>query len=100
MLVLGCLAALVVAYAYLTFFSNKGTPPDLVTTDDQTSSVSQGLLVTLSNLHTIRLDATIFTNPVFLSLNDFGVTIPPENVGRPNPFAPFSSAGSAPAKAK
>ena len=28
------------------------------------------------------------TDPVFASLTDFGVTIPPQNAGRRNPFAP------------
>lgn len=49
---------------------------------------SQSLLTTLSNLRTMRLDTTIFEDPLFRSLSDFGVTIPPEPVGRRNPFAP------------
>ena len=60
----------------------------LLTTNDGTSPLSQEILLTLGQLHTIRLDPAIFTDPVFASLTDFGVTIPPQNAGRRNPFAP------------
>ncbi|KKW42875.1 MAG: hypothetical protein UY93_C0007G0004 [Parcubacteria group bacterium GW2011_GWA1_56_13] len=60
----------------------------LLTTNDGTSPLSQEILLTLGQLHTIRLDPAIFTDPVFASLTDFGVTIPPQQAGRRNPFAP------------
>jgi hypothetical protein len=60
-----------------------------VVAQDDTSRISRDLIVTLSNLNTIRLDDSIFTDPVFLSLSDFGVQIPLQPVGRRNPFAPF-----------
>jgi hypothetical protein len=82
------IALLLVVYVYFTYFSGSSSAPTLTTTDT-TSTVSQNLLVTLQNLHTIKLDNTIFTNPVFISLTDFGVTIPLENVGRRNPFLPL-----------
>ena len=89
LLTLGGAVALVAAFGYFTFFSD-GSPQELVSSsDDALSSVSRDLIVTLSNLHTLRLDETLFDDPVFLSLSDFGVTIPPENVGRLNPFAPL-----------
>ncbi len=60
----------------------------LLTTTDGTSPLSQEILITLGQLHTIRLDPAVFTDPVFASLSDFGVTIPPQQAGRRNPFAP------------
>ena len=60
----------------------------LLTTTEGTSPLSQEILTTLGQLHTIKLEPAIFTDPVFVSLNDFGVTIPPQNAGRRNPFAP------------
>jgi hypothetical protein len=88
MLTFGGLVVLIVALIYFMFFS--GSPEEaVVVTQDQTSSISRDLIITLSNLSTIRLDDSIFTDPVFLSLSDFGVQIPLQNVGRRNPFAPF-----------
>ena len=80
-------------WAYFTFFSSESG--ELLSTTEVTSPVSQELLVTLSNLRTIRLDETIFEDVVFISLSDFGVTIPLQTIGRRNPFAPIgSSTGS------
>ncbi len=64
----------------------------LISTGDSSSSpASQKLLTSLTSLSTITLDSSIFTDPVFVSLTNFGVVIPPENVGRHNPFASFGN---------
>lgn len=75
-------------WAYFTYFSGSTSEP--LTTQD--ANISGNLLITLGSLHTIRLDNSIFTDPVFLSLSDFGTTIPPQASGRGNPFAPLGSA--------
>jgi len=67
-----------------------------------TSGATGGdLLGILSDLQQIKLDGTIFTDPVFQNLTDFSVEIPPEPISRPNPFLPIGqdvgSASSAPA---
>ena len=75
------------------------TPPLSSSADSGAASVSKELLVTLTNLRTIRLDDSIFSDPSFISLADYGVTIPPQPVGRRNPFAPlpmFSPGGASP----
>jgi len=80
----GAVLILTLAYYLWTSAGNSA----LLTTNDGTSPLSQEILITLGQLHTIRLDPAIFTDPVFASLTDFGVTIPPQNAGRRNPFAP------------
>ena len=80
----GAVLVLTLAYYLWTSAGNSA----LLTTNDGTSPLSQEILTTLGQLHTIRLDPAIFTDPVFASLTDFGVTIPPQNAGRRNPFAP------------
>jgi hypothetical protein len=77
-------------YTFTSSGGNSGSSALLNTSDVSNSAASQQLLVTLANLHTIRLDGTIFNDPVYLSLTDYGVVIAPENVGRRNPFVPFS----------
>lgn len=80
--------------AYYGFSASGGGSTALLSSDAQAPSTeSQQLLVILANLKTIQLDPSVFSDPVFLSLTDFGVVISQEDVGRRNPFAPFSSTG-------
>ncbi len=88
-------------FVYMNFFSGSSSSAALLTSDeDTTSPVSKNLLLVLNNLHTIKLDSAIFSSPAFQSLTNFGVEIPPENVGRRNPFEPLSGYKAAPAGAK
>lgn len=85
----GIAVALLCIWAYFTFFSS-GEGSSAVLIDEQVSTpLSQDILATLSSLHVIKLDGSIFTDPVFTSLTDYGVSIPPETAGRRNPFAPI-----------
>lgn len=83
------LAALGVLYY---FYSSGDSAPLLTSSEQEEGPVSQEILATLNNLRTIRLNDAIFEDPLFLSLSDFGVTIPPIAAGRRNPFAPVGSA--------
>ena len=83
------LLALVGVWVYFTYFSGGGSSASTVLTTNDTSPLSQDILTTLSSLQIIKLDSTIFTNPVFTSLTDYGVAIPAQNAGRRNPFAPL-----------
>jgi hypothetical protein len=83
-----CVAAVAALVIYVMYFS--GGSSATLSSSSSVSTASQNILVTLQDLNTIKLDDSIFTNPVFLSLTDFGVTIPLENVGRSDPFAPLA----------
>ena len=88
--VYGGLFVIAAVIVYFMFFSGNSDDALLTTTaEDPTSQVSRDLLVTLSSLNVIRLDETLFKDPVFVSLSDFGVIIPLQPVGRRNPFAPL-----------
>ena len=86
----GALVLLLLLFGYFMFFSGDSSTPAL-TSSDSDSPLSSDLLVTLQNLHSITLNNAIFTDPVFVTLSDFGVSIPPDNVGRRNPFAPLDT---------
>ena len=88
--ILGGLAAIVVVGLGYYLWSGSGSAP-LLSTTAEISPGSEEVLVTLGKLHTIKLDPSLFTDPVFVSLSDFGVTIPPQNAGRRNPFAPLGT---------
>src|SRR3989338_5103866 len=85
MVVIGVVVA---ALAVLYYFYSTGSSSELLTAESQPSPVSQEILATLGNLRTIRLDNSVFKDPLFLSLSDFGVTIPPAAAGRPHPLSP------------
>jgi len=65
-------------------------PQEELTTTSVESGVDKDLVSTLLQLRTVSLTGTIFSDPAFQSLQDFGTQIIPEPVGRPNPFTPAS----------
>lgn len=76
----------------------RGTPaPDTLLVTETAAAPNEAerdLVATLLQLRTVTLDGTIFSDPAFQSLLDYGIDIVPEPVGRANPFAPLS--GTAP----
>lgn len=84
------------AVAYKTYMT--GNSSDIVTTAESDVSGEQ-VLIALNRLRAVSFDTAIFSDPVFVSLVDFGTVIAPQPVGRPNPFAPiggrFQSSSSA-----
>ena len=48
---------------------------------------------TLTDLQSVSLDAPIFKNPAFITLQDFSRQIVPEPIGRHDPFAPLTPTG-------
>jgi hypothetical protein len=80
----------------------SATPASFVSADTQslpigfgaitpTSNVgaSNNLISVLSGLRTITLDGSLFQDPSFLGLQDFGIPLQEEPVGRYNPFLPI-----------
>ena len=88
---MGGLAVAVVAALGYYWWSTGSSTPLLLSSGDGTSPLSQEILATLGQLGSIKLDPAIFTDPVFASLTDFGVTLPPQQAGRRNPFAPVGT---------
>ena len=73
-------------------FSEETPSNSLITTKDLSgvSPADRSLVDTLLQLRAVSLSGTIFSDPAFVSLQDFGTQVIPEPVGRPNPFAPVS----------
>lgn len=94
--ILGGIAAVAVLGLGYYVWSSSSEGPLLSSAPGIASPISQEILATLGQLHTIKLDPAIFTNPAFVSLTDFGVTIPPQNAGRRNPFSPVGSVSTQP----
>lgn len=77
-------------------YSSSGSSALLTSSEEATSPLSQEILTVLGELRTITLDPALFSDPVFVSLTDFGVTIPPQQAGRRNPFAPVGAPSATP----
>lgn len=92
----GIAGVVVLALGYYLWTS--GGDSSLLTTTESTSPLSQEILVTLGQLQTITLDPAVFTDPVFVSLNNFSSVIPPQQAGRRNPFAPIGGPSNIPVK--
>ncbi len=80
-------------------FSQNAAPEPLLTTVSTSSGsptkegADQELVATLLTLRAVTLSGTIFQDPAFTNLRDFGTTIVAEPVGRENPFAPLGTRG-------
>jgi hypothetical protein len=58
------------------------------------SGVDDTFLTSLRTLQRLKLDNSLFSSPVWLSLVDFGKTLAQQPAGRPNPFAPLDASSS------
>jgi len=83
------LIVIIVGFAWYGL-SDKQPSNSLLTNESRSSAsaAEQEILRLLLDMRSIRLDSSIFENPSFASLRDFGREIIPEPVGRTNPFAP------------
>lgn len=87
--VLGIVVLIVVAFAWFGMADRQPTTSLLSNESRGDASVAeQEILRLLLDMRSIRLDSSIFENPAFASLRDFGREIVPEPVGRTNPFEP------------
>lgn len=82
-----------VAFVGYSIFLDRGSDGSVLTS--QSASTRGGgdneLLLLLINLRSITLDDSLFRDPAFKDLVDFGQRLVPEPVGRQNPFAPVGS---------
>lgn len=84
-----------IAFIGYSMFFNKTNNSSVLTS--QNTSIKGGgdneLLVLLINLKSITLDDSLFNDPAFKKLVDFGQELIPEPTGRQNPFSPVGSDG-------
>ncbi len=96
MLMVGVLVVIVVGGVWYGMSGGGTTQEPLLTTETVDSgspsedTADRDLVETLLTLRAITLSGSIFSDPAFKTLQDFGTNIVPEPVGRPNPFAPLS----------
>jgi RsiW-degrading membrane proteinase PrsW (M82 family) len=87
---------LVVVLAGVWYFYSKGnsapSTSQLVSstsgTSAATAAVGDNVLTMLNNVSSIHIDSNFFSTPAYQSLVDYSIVVPPQAVGRQNPFAP------------
>ena len=73
------------------FVAPEPSQGSLLTTESVGGTgADKGIVDTLLTLRAVSLSGSIFDDPAFASLRDFGTQITAEPVGRENPFAPIS----------
>ena len=55
------------------------------------NSIGERALTLLNEVNSLKIDTSIFNSIVYQSLVDYSIEVPPQNVGRTNPFLPFPS---------
>jgi len=88
-------------FLYAHFFTGQSTDTSNLASDNATASSTetttpeeQQFLALLLKIQHITINQSIFSDPVFLSLQDDGLPILDQPQGRPNPFAPIGSGNS------
>lgn len=95
-LIVALVVVLVLAVGWYALSGGSGAAPALTTTKGTAATpAEQSLVSTLLALRAVKLDATIFSDPAFVSLKDFSTQIVPEPAGRTDPFAPLPSSAAA-----
>ncbi|MDO8620027.1 MAG: hypothetical protein Q7R64_01610 [bacterium] len=86
------------AGALFYFLSSPSPAPEgpitVLSTSPLDATLGRDLLSALATLKSTKLDTSVFSDPVFLSLKDFSVEILPQPIGRRNPFAVFGASVS------
>lgn len=106
LVVFGLLAVAALGYFFYSLSDKRqnGTQITALPLSSLDTALGRELLAALAELKSTKLDTSIFDDPVFDSLKDFGVVIAPLPVGRRNPFALFEeeakTKGSGSAKPK
>ncbi|MEK7170321.1 MAG: hypothetical protein AAB767_03475 [Patescibacteria group bacterium] len=92
----GILIVLLGVFFYLLAGTDGSTegPVTTLSASPLDTTLGRELLSALAELKSTKLDTSIFDDPVFASLQDFGVEIPAQPVGRRNPFAAFTGSVS------
>lgn len=88
---------IIAAFILYTVFYPKGGDDELLTSSARKTPaeiVGVEIISALNQIESLKLDRSIFDNPIYQSLKDRSQEIPPEPVGKPNPFDPIGSSAA------
>jgi flagellar basal body-associated protein FliL len=79
----------IVAYFIYSGSSTNSSSGTIQANSDATGQLGQQVLSLLNQVNSLQINTALFTSQAYTSLKDFSVTIPTQNIGRANPFAPI-----------
>ena len=91
----GVIAAAVLGY-YAFFSTPSADNSALLQQESGDIVIGTQVLSLLNQIQSLHIDTALFQSAAFRSLQDYSVAIPPQTVGRPNPFAPLPGINLAP----
>ncbi|HEY4514122.1 MAG TPA: hypothetical protein VJH69_02250 [Candidatus Paceibacterota bacterium] len=80
---------------FIWYGSGDESSSPLTTEDTDVNNPSREIVTKLLALQVVTLTGTIFSDPAFKGLKDFSTQIIPEEMGRPDPFAPLGRSADA-----
>ncbi|MEA2715292.1 MAG: hypothetical protein QOG91_320 [Candidatus Parcubacteria bacterium] len=94
------IVVIVVIAAAVYFYFQGGSAPVAGTaalqTQTETADVGRNVNFLLNQVEALKIDALLFKDTAYGTLVDYTVQIPPQIVGRDNPFAPIPGVTSTP----
>lgn len=85
--VIALVAVLLIGFIWYGSSDESSSP--LTTEDTDANNPGREIVTKLLALQVVTLTGTIFSDPAFRGLKDFSTQIIPEEMGRPDPFAPL-----------
>ena len=82
------------AVAYFYYSGSTSATPMALQATAPTDAIGAQVFSLLGQIKTLQIDKTLFTDPGYQTLQDYSVSVPPQGVGRPNPFAPLPGESS------
>jgi|SRR3989344_5123397 len=71
-------------FGYSFFMKGDGVSSEI---SQSNTTTDEDILTLVETLKKISIDKSLFTSELFIGLQDFSVSLYPEQQGRPNPFA-------------
>ena len=84
LVILGGVLVILVFFGYSLFIKDSGVEVPL---SQSGTEAGEDILALVETLKKISIDKSLFTSTLFIGLQDFTVSLYPEQQGRPNPFA-------------
>lgn len=78
-----------IAVIFYFYWTGNNTSENLTLQEISIANQATGVRVLnlLNEISSLNIDSSFFNSPVYQTLRDYSVEIPPLPVGRPNPFA-------------
>lgn len=78
-----------IAVVFYFYWTGNNTSENLTLQEISIANQATGVRVLnlLNEISSLNIDSSFFNSPVYQTLRDYSVEIPPLPVGRPNPFA-------------